>query len=34
MLDLDLQEDLEEFMDKESETQTYKFLSENKPFNQ
>jgi 2-phospho-L-lactate guanylyltransferase len=34
MLDLDLQEDLKEFMDKESETQTYKFLSKIKPFNQ
>ena len=27
MLDLDIPEDLEEFMDNESETQTYKFLS-------
>ena len=34
MLDLDLPEDLKEFMSKESETQTYKFLSKIKPFNQ
>lgn len=34
MLDLDIPEDLEEFMAKVSDTKTYKFLSQEKPFNQ